>query len=98
MLLVVVTKRAAAQIERAAAWWEKNRLSVPGAVADDFEAAKNLLAFEPGIGSKCESARYPNLRRWGLGRVHHHIYYDVRPGKLVVLAFWPQQRKRRPRL
>lgn len=98
MLQVVVTKRAAAQIERAAAWWEKNRPAAPGAVADDFEAAKDLLAFEPGIGSKCESARYPNLRRWGLARIHRHIYYDVRPGKLVVLAFWPQQRKSDPRL
>jgi plasmid stabilization system protein ParE len=98
VLLVVVTKRAAAQIERAAAWWEKNRLSAPGAVADDFQAARDLLAFEPGIGSNCESVRYPNLRRWGLDRVHHHIYYDIRPGKLVVLAFWPQQRKRGPRL
>ena len=98
MLQVVVTKRAASQIERAAAWWEKNRLSAPGAVADDFETAKNLLAFEPDIGSRCESDRYPKLRRWGLARVHHHIYYDVRPDKLVVLAFWPQQRKRGPRL
>ena len=98
MLLVVITKRAAAQIERAAAWWEENRQSAPGAVADDFEAAKNLLALEPGVGSKCESSRYPNLRRWGLARVHHHVYYDVRPGRLVVLAFWPQQRKRGPRL
>ena len=50
MLEVVVTKRAAKQIERAAEWWEKHRLSAPGAIADDFEDAKDLLAFEPGIG------------------------------------------------
>ena len=98
MVQVVVTKRAAAQIERAATWWKKHRLDAPDAVVDDFEEAKELLAFQPGIGSKCESERYPNLRRWPLDRVHRHIYYDVRPGKLVVLAFWPQQRGRAPRL
>lgn len=98
MLSVVVTKRAAVQIRRAADWWEANRLSAPDAVADDFEEAKNLLALEPDIGSKCKSPRYPNLRRWGLSRVHHHIYYDVRPGKLVLLAFWPQRRKDGPKL
>lgn len=98
MLKVVVTRRAAAQIERADAWWREHRPAAPQAVVDDFEAAKELLAFEPGIGSKCDSHRYPELRRWPLDRVHRHIYYDVRADKLVILAFWPQQRKRSPRL
>jgi plasmid stabilization system protein ParE len=95
---VVVTRRAAAQIERAAAWWRQNRPGAPGAVIDDFEAAKDILALAPGIGSKCGSGRHPDLRRWPLDRVRHHIYYEVRGGKLVVLAFWPQQREMTPRL
>ena len=63
------TKRAAARIERAAAWWRQNRLSAPAGITDDFEIATNLLAFEPDIGSKCESEWCSTLHRSGLGRV-----------------------------
>lgn len=96
MYEVVVTKRAAAQIERAAAWWEQNRRSAPGAIADDFEQAKTLLAFEPGIGSTSATQRYPRLRRFYLERVCYHIYFEVRDATVVVLAFWHESRGRGP--
>ncbi|MCG3189758.1 MAG: hypothetical protein LKCHEGNO_02256 [Burkholderiaceae bacterium] len=96
MFEVVVTRRAAAQVERAAQWWQENRASAPDAIADDFEEARTLLAFEPGIGSKSATRRYPELRRLYLERVRYHLYYDVRGSKVVVLAFWHERRGRAP--
>ena len=33
-----------------------------------------------------------------LDRVHYHVYYDMRPGKVVVLAFWHASRGEQPKL
>ena len=98
MLEIEVTPRALLHLKRAAKWWRENRLSVPNAVAEDFEEASKLLAFEPGIGTRTESKRYPELRRFQIDRVHHHIYYHVKNGKLVVLAFWGSEREFGPKL
>lgn len=93
----VVTRRAAAQIERAAAWWAENRVGAPDAIADDFEEAKALLAVQPGVGSRSTTERYSELRRLYLERVGYHIYYEVRGSKVVVLAFWHGSRGREPK-
>lgn len=86
------------QLRRAAKWWRTNRRSVPEAVAEDFEHAVKLLAFEPGIGTPTESERYPDLRRFQIDRVRHHVFYRVSKGKLVVLAFWGSEREFGPTL
>jgi len=93
---VEVTPRAAAQIERAVAWWEENRPAAPDAILDDIEEAKLLLARQPGIGAKSTTSKYPDLRRLFLSRVRYHIYYKVRPGKVVIIAFWHSSRGSRP--
>jgi plasmid stabilization system protein ParE len=93
---VEVTPRAAAQIERAAAWWEENRPAAPNAILDDFEEAKLLLSRQPGIGAKSSTLKYPDIRRLLLARIRYHIYYRVRPGKVVILAFWHSSRASRP--
>jgi plasmid stabilization system protein ParE len=93
---VEVTPRAAAQIERAAAWWEENRPAAPNAILDDFEEAKLLLSRQPGIGAKSSTLKYPDIRRLLLARIRYHNYYRVRPGKVVILAFWHSSRASRP--
>jgi plasmid stabilization system protein ParE len=98
VLAVEVTPRAAAQIERAASWWRLNRPAAQGAVADDFEAAIQLLAQQPGVGSRSTSQRYPDLRRLFLSRLSYHVYYRVEPGKIVALAFWHASRGTGPQL
>ena len=98
MLPVEVTPRAATQIERATVWWAENRLAAPDAIADDFEEAKNLLARQPGIGARSSSRKYPDLRRLFLSRVRYHIYYNVVPGKVIILAFWHSDRGAGPSL
>lgn len=95
---VVATRRALGQIERAAQWWAANRPAAPGAVADDFEAAKNLLARQAGIGARSRSARYPELRRLTLDRVRDYVYYDVWPTQVVILALLRTSRGSTPSL
>ena len=98
MLEIDVTPRALAHLKRAAKWWRENRLAAPDAIAEDFEVGAKLLAFQPGMGTRTKSTRYPELRRLQLDRVHHHIYYHVKNGKLVVLAFWGSQKEYGPKL
>ena len=98
MLAVEVTPRALAQLKRAAKWWAVNRLAAPDAIAKDFEAATKLLALQPGIGMRTTSGKYPELRSVQLDRVRYDIYYDIRPAKVVVLAFWHSNRGAGPKL
>ena len=98
MLDVEVTPRAAAQIETAAVWWAKNRPAAPDGIRVDFEEAKKLLSRQPGVGARSRTDRYPNLRRLYLSRVRYHIYFDLRPGKVVILAFWHASRGSGPSL
>ena len=95
---VVVTPRALRQIEHAASWWEDNRPAAPGAIADDFDAARHLLARQPGIGARARSARHSELRRLTLERIRYQLYYGVRETKVVVLAFWHMSRGTVPKL
>lgn len=97
MLRVEVTPRAAAQIERAARWWAEHRPAAPGAIADDFEEAKSVLAVQPAVGAKSFSLRYPELRRLYLSRIRYHVYYRVMPDKVIVLAFWHASRGTAPK-
>ena len=98
MLEVEVTPRAAVQIERAAVWWAENRLAAPDAIRIDFQEASALLSRQPGVGARSSTGRYPDLRRLYLSRVGYHIYYRVKPGKVVILAFWHASRGGGPAL
>lgn len=98
MLEVKVTLRASAQIQRAADWWAENRPAAPDAIRVDFQEAKELLARQPGVGARSRTPRYPNLLSLYLSRVRYHVYYEVRPGKVVILAFWHASRGSGPGL
>jgi plasmid stabilization system protein ParE len=93
-----ITRRAAADIERADAWWRENRLAAPWAIRVDLRSALDLLAVQPGIGQKVENARVAGTRRLHLDRVRYHLYYRVAEGELVVLAFWHSNRGAQPRV
>jgi plasmid stabilization system protein ParE len=97
-LEVEVTPRAAAQIERAAAWWAENRPAAPDAIRVDFQEARSLLSRQPGVGAKSSTSRYLDLRRLFVFRIRYHIYYRVTPGKVVILAFWHASRGTGPSL
>ena len=92
VLPIKVSARAAAQIQKAAAWWAENRPAAPEAVATDFTAAVALLAEQPGIGARYQGARAPGARRLYLSRVGYFVYYNTANGSLNILAFWHARR------
>lgn len=92
-LEVRFTKRAAAEVERADAWWRENRPTVRHAIRDDLASALELLRAQPGIGRLVENAKLAGTRRIQLDRVSYHVYFRVAGGELVVLAFWHAQRE-----
>lgn len=60
---VRVTKRAQAQIDRAALWWDKNRDLAPDAFDEDLAKAFAVLAAEPAIGAPAMHPRTTGVRR-----------------------------------
>ena len=72
-LRVKISARAAAQIHKAAEWWADNRPAAPGAVRKDIGESVALLAEQPGIGSKYEGARTPDVRRLFVGRIGYFV-------------------------
>ena len=89
---VRVTKRAQAQIDRAAQWWDENRDRAPEAFDDDLAKAFLLLRAEPGVGAPVLNARAKGIRRLHLARIRYHLYYRIRAGEVVVLALWHTSR------
>ena len=83
---VRVTKRAQAQIDRAAQWWDENRDLAPEAFDEDLAKAFFLLSVEPGIGAPALHAHALGVRRLHLVRMRYHLYYRVRGGEVEVLA------------
>ncbi len=55
---VRVTKRAQAQIDRIAAWWDDNRTLAPEAFDEELSEAFSLLSIEPGIGAPRDQCTY----------------------------------------
>jgi plasmid stabilization system protein ParE len=95
---VRVTKRAQAQIDRAAGWWDENRLLAPEAFDEDLAEAFSLLSVEPGIGAPVANARTQGVRRLHLARIHYFLYYRIHRGEVHVLRIWHTSRGSNPDL
>lgn len=91
-LTVVVTSRAAAEIDEAAIWWNRNRPAAPGAIREDLTRALSLLAAQPRVGAVARNTRLRGVRRVHLSRVRHHVYYRATADAIEVLAFWHSSR------
>ncbi|HEX6793352.1 MAG TPA: type II toxin-antitoxin system RelE/ParE family toxin [Casimicrobiaceae bacterium] len=89
---VRVSKRAQAQIERAAQWWDEHRDLAPQAFDEDIAKAFLLLAAEPLIGAPFPSRRARGLRRLHLARIRYNLYYRIRRRTVEVVAFWHTSR------
>jgi plasmid stabilization system protein ParE len=88
--------RARREIHAAGLWWSQNRISAPGAIATDVEAALIALAAFPGIGTKVDNASDPSTRAWHLRRTGYNVFYRVRGNVLQVVAFWHSSREHGP--
>ena len=91
-----VTKRAQAQIDRAALWWDENRPLARGAFDEDLAEAFLLLNTEPNIGAPALNVRTQGVRRLHLARIHYYLYYRIRSAQVEVLALWHTSRGRGP--
>ena len=87
-----VTRRAAAQIQKVAAWWALNRPAAPGAVEEELERALALLSAQPSVGSIARNVKLRGVMRAHLSRIRYHLYYRVSCGQLQVLALWHTSR------
>ena len=97
-MVVRVTKRAQAQIDQAAQWWDENRDLAPEAFDEDLAKAFLLLSAEPGVGATVSNTRAEGVRRLHLARIRCHLYYRIRRGNVEVLALWHTSRGARPAL
>ncbi|MCE9635706.1 MAG: type II toxin-antitoxin system RelE/ParE family toxin [Planctomycetes bacterium] len=97
-LPIVVTSRAAGEIDEASTWWVRNRPAAPGAIHEELTRAFALLAAQSRIGATARNASLPGVRRIHLDRVRYHVYYRVTPAAIEVLAFWHSSRGRGPAL
>lgn len=95
---VRVTKRAQAQIDRAALWWDENRPLAPEAFDEDLSEAFSLVGMQSGVGAPVLNARTQGVRRLQLARIHYYLYYRVRGGQVEVLAVWHTSRGSAPNL
>jgi toxin ParE1/3/4 len=95
---VRVTKRAQAQIDRAARWWDDNRQLAPEAFDEELSEAFSLLSVEPGIGVPVTNTRTPGVKRLHLARIHYFLYYRVRNEEVEVLRVWHTSRGTDPKL
>jgi plasmid stabilization system protein ParE len=93
-LPVVLTRRAARQVEAAALWWKANRPAAPNALRDD------LAGGQPACGAPTVSRRSSGVRRVHLARIGYHVYYRVAPRlrQVQILAFWHARREAHPQL
>jgi plasmid stabilization system protein ParE len=95
-LAASIKSRARREIHQAAEWWQQNRPSAPGAVAEDLRHALELLCEFPGIGTRVANSRDPETRRWHLKRLGYDLYYRQRGEVLEVIAFWHGSRASAP--
>lgn len=99
-LPVVITRRAAHQLEKAAEWWREHRPSAPDALYAEVASALALIAVQPSCGAPTLSGRHHGLRRILLARIDYHLYYRVAPRlrQVQVIAFWHARRGSPPPL
>jgi plasmid stabilization system protein ParE len=95
---VRLTRRAAAEIREAAAWWAANRAAAPGAVQEELRRALALISAQPRVGATARNAALKGIRRVHLSRVHYHLYYRIKSGRVEILAFWHASRGREPKV
>jgi hypothetical protein len=72
---VVITRRAAQEIETAGAWWRANRPAAPDLFSTELTHALQLVAARPEIGARATNSRLRGVRRVLLSRIRYHLYF-----------------------
>jgi plasmid stabilization system protein ParE len=88
-----ISRRASRQIEEATEWWAEHRLSAPGALTEELNAAIARIQAEPNIvGSSVKRTRLGQIRRHYIRRIHYHLYFRIDGADVEIVAFWHASR------
>jgi plasmid stabilization system protein ParE len=89
---VRISTLALQQIDRASAWWQKNRDKAPTALEEDIDEVIALIRRSPGIGQPVQ-LRKPARRVW-MPRIRFFLYYREHGGDLIeIIALWHGSRR-----
>jgi plasmid stabilization system protein ParE len=88
--------RAAAEIDRIAKWWRRNRPAAPRLFLDELDRAFATIADHPEIGRKVGLRAYPNARTYVLRKTGYVVIYNVDSEAGVIAIARVRHGKRRP--
>ena len=91
-----ISSLALGQIDRASAWWRKNRDKAPHALDDDIDAVIALLRRNPAIGQPVLLST-PARRVW-MPRIRFFLYYRYDDDLIEIIALWHGSRGSLPRV
>ena len=92
MRTLLVTGRAAQEIEAAGEWWQANRPASPRLFRTELSRALQLIAVRPELGARATNIGLEGVRRVLLSRIRYHLYYRVAADRVEVLALWHSSR------
>ena len=96
---VIIMPSAHRQIAQASTWWRPNRPAVAQLFDDELDQSLMRLAENPGLGSRLQWSRLPDVHRLLVHRVGYVVFYRLRPRaqRIEVLAVWHARRGSGPR-
>lgn len=97
MLPLRLSKTARNQVDKALAWWTRNRDKAPDALIEELDEAAWLISTTPlSVGRHGSKAR--GVRRLYLPRVRYYLYYRVvgsPPAHVEIVGLWHVSRSAR---
>jgi plasmid stabilization system protein ParE len=94
------TPRARQDAERIAAWWAKNRGTLPELLQRELADATERIRGAPGIGAPHDTPTYGGrVRRVVLPKTGYLLFYwaDDSAHRIHVLRLWSSLRRKAPR-
>jgi len=91
--LVVLSDRAAREIDAAERWWIRHRDKAPHAFEEDLRQAFSTLRDAAEVGHPVRSRRYGTIRRFQLTRIRYWLYYRATDDMVEILALWHMSRR-----
>jgi len=92
MRLVVVTRRANRQLDKASDWWVSHRDKAPHAFDEDIAAGFAMIAESPLAYPYFDMRR--GIHRMLLERIRYYVYYRLNADdNIEVLAVWHASRR-----
>lgn len=97
---VKFTPRAEMRVQKAHAWWRKNRPDTSELLADELTQAVRDLETVPYLGTPRPTERRPLLKRLLLEKTKCHLYFEIDEQKdeIRILMVWGAPRGREPKL